>query len=215
MYHTRQGQYHSVCPIYNFKLYISINSTVFYWLQSINTRSCNYSCTSCWWWLSTAETCRAAYKNVMNWIQSHLVGQLLNDIHDARTHAYIYIYIYIYIKTLNCALSVLYEGEEGMQVDVFCVPLEGKTASSRCCVLRWQCGPTASWHLSQSALRHCAGSSVLCKVSTVKPTRCTRCIKFIFFWNDTLHVSDGLSSHHQQFKTVHRATVTDSSIFLT
>ena len=26
------------------------------------------------------------------------VGQLLNSIHDARTHVYIYIYIYIYIN---------------------------------------------------------------------------------------------------------------------
>jgi len=33
-----------------------------------------------------------------------------------------------------------------------------------------------------------------------------QCIKFILFWNDTLHVSDGLSVHHQQFKTVHTAT---------
>jgi len=31
-------------------------------------------------------------------------------------------------------------------------------------------------------------------------------IKFILFWNDTIHVSDGLSVHHQQFKTVHTAT---------
>jgi len=31
------------------------------------------------------------------------------------------------------------------------------------------------------------------------------CIKFILFWNDTLHVSDGLSVHHQEFKTVHTA----------
>ena len=31
-------------------------------------------------------------------------------------------------------------------------------------------------------------------------------IKFILFWNDTLHVSDGLSVHHQEFKTVHTAT---------
>ena len=30
-------------------------------------------------------------------------------------------------------------------------------------------------------------------ISTVKPTRCTKCIKFILFWNDTLHVSDCLS----------------------
>ena len=32
-----------------------------------------------------------------------------------------------------------------------------------------------------------------------------QCIKFILFWNDTLHVSDGVSVHHQQFKTVHTA----------
>jgi len=30
------------------------------------------------------------------------------------------------------------------------------------------------------------------------------CIKFILFWNDTLYVSDGLSVHHQEFKTVHK-----------
>jgi len=30
-------------------------------------------------------------------------------------------------------------------------------------------------------------------------------IKFILFWNDALHVSDGLSVHHQEFKTVHTA----------
>jgi len=30
-----------------------------------------------------------------------------------------------------------------------------------------------------------------------------QCIKFILFWNDTLHVSDGISVHHQEFKTVH------------
>ena len=35
-----------------------------------------------------------------------------------------------------------------------------------------------------------------------------QCIKFILFlfWNDTLRVSDGLSVHHQKFKTVHTAT---------
>ena len=30
-----------------------------------------------------------------------------------------------------------------------------------------------------------------------------QCIKFILFWNDPLHVSEGLSVHHQEFKTVH------------
>ena len=33
-----------------------------------------------------------------------------------------------------------------------------------------------------------------------------KCIKFILFWNETLHVSDGFSVHHQEFKTVHTAT---------
>jgi len=33
-----------------------------------------------------------------------------------------------------------------------------------------------------------------------------KCINFILFLNDTLHVSDGISVHHQQFKTVHTAT---------
>jgi len=31
-------------------------------------------------------------------------------------------------------------------------------------------------------------------------------VKFIVFWNNTLHVSDGLSIHHQDFKSVHTAT---------
>jgi len=35
-----------------------------------------------------------------------------------------------------------------------------------------------------------------------------QCIKFILFWNDTLHVSDGLSVHHQEFKTVGLHTTT-------
>jgi len=32
------------------------------------------------------------------------------------------------------------------------------------------------------------------------------CITFILFWNDTVHVSDRLSVHHQEIKTVHTAT---------
>jgi len=44
-----------------------------------------------------------------------------------------------------------------------------------------------------------------------------QCIKFILFWNDTLHVSDGLSVHHQEYKTAHTATgicQTDTSVCL-
>ena len=39
-----------------------------------------------------------------------------------------------------------------------------------------------------------------------KTSKLHQCIKFILFWNDTVHVSDGLSAHHQEFKTVHTAT---------
>jgi len=44
-----------------------------------------------------------------------------------------------------------------------------------------------------------------------------QCIKFILFLNDTLHVSDGLSVHHQEFKTVNTATgvcQTDTAVCL-
>ena len=40
-----------------------------------------------------------------------------------------------------------------------------------------------------------------------KTNQMHQCIKFILFWNDTLHVSDGLSVHHQEFKTVHTASI--------
>ena len=38
-----------------------------------------------------------------------------------------------------------------------------------------------------------------------KHVECHSKIKLILLWNDTLHVSDGLYIHHQQFKTVHTA----------
>jgi len=44
-----------------------------------------------------------------------------------------------------------------------------------------------------------------------------QCIKFILFWKCTLHVSDGLSVHRQEFKTVHVATgicQTDTAVCL-
>jgi len=45
------------------------------------------------------------------------------------------------------------------------------------------------------------------------------CFKFIlfYFWSNTLHVSDGLSVHHQELKTVHTATgiyQTDTAVCL-
>ena len=39
-----------------------------------------------------------------------------------------------------------------------------------------------------------------------KTNQMPQCIKYVLFWNDTLHISDGLSVHHQQFKTVRTAT---------
>jgi len=44
-----------------------------------------------------------------------------------------------------------------------------------------------------------------------------QCINCILFWNDTLHVSDSLSIHNQEFKTVHTATAicqTDTAVCL-
>jgi hypothetical protein len=43
-------------------------------------------------------------------------------------------------------------------------------------------------------------------LSIVKPTRCTNFSSLFCFGNNTLHVSDDLSFHHQEFKTVHTAT---------
>ena len=40
-------------------------------------------------------------------------------------------------------------------------------------------------------------------ISIVKPIRCTNVSNLFYFWNDTLHVSEVLSVHHQEFKTVH------------
>ena len=42
-------------------------------------------------------------------------------------------------------------------------------------------------------------------ISIVKTTRCTN-FSNLFYWSNILHVSDGLSVHHQEFKTVHTAT---------
>ena len=52
-------------------------------------------------------------------------------------------------------------------------------------------------------------------ISVVKLTRCTSFSNL--FQNNTLHVSDGLSVYHQDFKTVHTATrvcQTDTATYL-
>jgi hypothetical protein len=44
-----------------------------------------------------------------------------------------------------------------------------------------------------------------------------QCLKFILFWSNTVHVSDGFSVHHQEFKTIHTATgicQTDTAVWL-
>ena len=54
-------------------------------------------------------------------------------------------------------------------------------------------------------------------VKQILLSACNQCLKFILFWNDTLHVSGGLSIHHQEFKTVHTATgicQTDTAVCL-
>jgi hypothetical protein len=43
------------------------------------------------------------------------------------------------------------------------------------------------------------------KLLTIEPTRCTHFSNL--FWNETLHVSDSSSVHHQEFFTVHTAMV--------
>ena len=45
---------------------------------------------------------------------------------------------------------------------------------------------------------------IVIKFLTTEPTRCTNFSKF-YFWNETLHVSDSSSFHHQEFFTVHTA----------
>jgi hypothetical protein len=43
-------------------------------------------------------------------------------------------------------------------------------------------------------------------ISKINPTRCSKFSNLFYFLNKTLHVSDGLSVHHQESKTVHTAT---------
>ena len=56
----------------------------------------------------------------------------------------------------------------------------------------------------KSALVSCVWKTVKHWILMAKPTRCT-CFTNLFILNTTLHVSDGISVHHQEFKTVHTA----------
>ena len=42
-------------------------------------------------------------------------------------------------------------------------------------------------------------------ISIVKPTRSANVSYLFYFWSDTVHVSDDLAEHHQEFKTAHTA----------
>jgi len=56
-------------------------------------QSCIYSCTSSWWWVSTPETCRAAYRNVINWISPILLDNYY--IHETTCKCYHHIVVYV------------------------------------------------------------------------------------------------------------------------
>ena len=65
---------------------------------------------------------------------------------------------------------------------------------------------TFHYKVAITILRNISLDKIGSDVSVVKPTRCTSVSKLFYFRNDTLHVSDGRSVHHQEFKTVHTAT---------
>ena len=75
-------------------------------IQMTSARSCNYSWMNSWW-MVTPKTCRAAYRNVINWIQWHLVGQLFNSkwIHIAliATRKTTILKIILYLQNIYCS----------------------------------------------------------------------------------------------------------------
>jgi len=75
---------------------------------------------------------------------------------------------------------------------------------------------TVTKHLKNRCFRRC-GDSYLLHVCVTSPkvgmknfysktNYMHQFLKFILFWNNILHLSDGLSVHHQEFKTVHTAS---------
>jgi len=56
------------------------------------------------------------------------------------------------------------------------------------------------------AFMACYGINFILNYFYCKTKKMHQYIKFILFWNYTIRVSDGLSIHHQEFKTVHTAT---------
>jgi len=58
---------------------------------------------------------------------------------------------------------------------------------------------------SCTSLKFWVSDGDIVEILIIKPTRCANFSKF--FWNKTLHASDSSSVHHQEFFTVHTATV--------
>jgi hypothetical protein len=69
---------------------------------------------------------------------------------------------------------------------------------------RW--GLCSSWMFSSSSWYLVADFLV------IKPTRCTNFSNL--FWNETLHVSDSSSVHHQELSTVHSAVVRHTCLYI-
>ena len=65
------------------------------------------------------------------------------------------------------------------------------------------CSKGASWNVCQSGCKALQGTMIHFLI--IKPTRCTNFSNL--FWNETLHVSDSSSVHHQELFTVHTAMV--------
>ena len=64
---------------------------------------------------------------------------------------------------------------------------------------------SASYHIYISCAKKIRMFIYVMIISIVKPTRCTN-VPNLFYFGMTLHVSDSLSIHHPEFKTVHTAT---------
>ena len=62
---------------------------------------------------------------------------------------------------------------------------------------------TAVLHLE--CFVHGKTSKIPAYISIVKPTRCIS-VSNLFYWSNTVRVSDGLSAHRRELKTVHTAT---------
>ena len=79
-----------------------------------------------------------------------------------------------------------------------CDPLFCSSSSyPTCCVVTLKLGNFLKFDVHRAVQRNI--------ISIIKSTRCTNVSNFFLFCNGTLHVSDGLSVHHQEFTTVHTA----------